>query len=58
MFLYQSIYILQNNRKVQERLLWESKLILLISAVICKQRKLHENKVTQHFWNQKRYEVR
>ena len=36
---------------------WESFLILVISAVICKQRKLHEKEVTQHFRNQKYYKI-
>ena len=35
-----------------------TEMTLLISAVICRQRKLDENKVTQCFWNQKYYEVR
>ena len=44
--------------KVKEKLRWLGFLTLLILAVICEQRKLHENKVTQYFWNQKCYEVR
>ena len=52
-FLHQNIDTLWKNIKIKERLRWVSFLILLISAisaillilVICKQRKLYENKV-------------
>ena len=37
--------------------LWVRFLILLISTVIYKQRKLHRNEAKQSFWNQKFYSL-
>ena len=59
-FLNQNIDTFWKNIKIKERLRWVSFLILLISAisaillilVICKQRKLYENKVEPEMsWN-------
>ena len=48
----QNIKCFKRALKVKQGSRWVRFLILLISAIICKQSKLHENEVTQSFRNQ------
>ena len=46
-------YFKRTLKLVERPQLWVHLLILLISAVTCKEREPHGNKVTQSFWKQK-----
>ena len=47
----------ESSRKIQVKLHWTLSLILLTSAVICKQRLLDESEIVQYLQNSKCYNV-